>query len=344
MIPLRNMRTLRADPQTKTVYLNNAKVGCSTVKSNFWMVLSPETLHTVGDVHNVERSPFVNDLAELDWLEEAKIFTFVRNPYVRIVSAYLNKINRKETAVWTAFARGFGLDPSAHLSFDQFIEVLSGAIPETLNEHFRPQSFNILYPLIRPNYLGSLERMDEMLPKLLTQFTGQPVGPLERRAGHGTRAQEMLSQFLQDSATCARIETLYRNDFGHFGYSEDVTKLQVHGLNDIVSDHSHPTLAAISDFARAKSPDAKMESLSKVKKHCSDTEIPEIAAWLLNAELEAGSGTSKDVMKHIRGNLTGILNGPDYLQRTAAKIAATRGAWPLVKRIAAAAQNPKLRD
>ena len=339
MIPIRNMRSLRADPRTRTVYLNNAKVGCSTVKSNLWSLLSPDTLAQVGDVHSLKGSPFVNDLSALDWLQDARIFTFVRNPYERILSAYLNKINRRETAVWTGFARGFGIDPNDRLSFDGFIEILSGAVPETLNEHFRPQFMNILYPLVRPNFLGTLDQMDEMLPQILHRFTDHEVPPLQRRAGHGTDARSASRTHLNDPATNRRIAEIFAGDFDRFGFPEEPNVQVSHVLDTEISDHPHPALAATADMARAGSRAARAEALQTLLGGDLDTSDPALRAWMLHAQLDCAA-TEKDAMTLIRANMQTVLTGPDYLQRLAAKVAASRGAWPLVHRIATAARRP----
>ena len=337
MLPISQIRALRAHPESRIVYLNNAKVGCSTVKANLWRLLSPETMDEDTDVHALEGSPFTESLPDLDWLAQARIFSFVRNPHARIVSAYLNKIKRREGGTWAAFARHHGLAPEARISFDTFVEILHGAVPETLNEHFRPQYLNLLFPLIRPNFLGTLEHMDTQLPALLERLTGKRIAQAERRAGHSTDAGARVAEHFTDTATQRRFLDVFARDFEYFGYAPDLAHPDPIDPEARYDDHPHPALAALAEYARANPHKQRWGLIAAIDAACPDRDDAAIAAWLLNARLENAQGRGDDGATMLRKNIDTVLNGPDYLRRTAARIAAGRGDWAVCARIAAVA-------
>lgn len=102
-------QSIRANRKNNIIYLNNPKVGCSTIKSNLWQILSPETFRKDGDVHDVKSSPFSNKPVDSRWISTANIFTFVRNPFTRAVSAFLNKIEAGTTIPGAGFPPVTGL-------------------------------------------------------------------------------------------------------------------------------------------------------------------------------------------------------------------------------------------
>jgi sulfotransferase famil protein len=337
MLPLSQINALRANPQSRIVYLNNAKVGCTTVKATLWKALAPDTMTDDTDAHAIEGSPFTNELADLDWLAGAHIFSFVRNPHARIVSAYLNKIKHREKDTWAAFTHRHGIDPETWLSFPAFIEILHAAPPETLNEHFRPQYLNLMYPLIRPNFLGTLEHMDTQLPEVLRRLTGVRMQQPERRAGHGTDARARVVEHFADPATHQRFLDIFERDFTHFGYIPDPARPAPASAHAEYGDHPHPALAALAEYARTDPHKQRWGLIEAIEAACPDRNDPAIANWLLNARLENAQRRADGGMDLMQRNLDAVLSGPDYLRRTAASIAASRGDWATCVRIAARA-------
>ncbi len=335
MLPLPLIKSLRAEPGSRIVYLNNPKAGCSSIKTNLWKILSPATFTPKTDVHTLDDAPFTNALERLDWLEDARIFTFVRNPHARILSAYLNKIHRQAPDIWPKFARRFGLDLTTRVSFAQFIEIIHASPPERLDEHFRPQYLNILHPFIRPNFLGSLEHIDTQLPAVLSRFTGTQTDRPERRSGHGTGADTRLADHFADPGIRRRVRDLYAGDFDRFGYDDDLSRSAPNAPEPEFSEHRHPALAALAAYAVALAAGQDCKNLiGRIDRLCADRDDPAIAAWILNARLENAARQSGAGLWLVRNNLDAILSGPDYLRRTAARIAIGRGDWDVGARIA----------
>lgn len=151
------------------IYLNNPKVGCSTIKSTLWQAIrSGETLPDEKTVHGTDDSPFDRNPTDAGAVERAFIFTFVRNPFQRVVSAYLNKVTGTGKPEWHDFAHRHGV--SRATSFDGFIDLLSNVAPEQHDPHWRPQHLNTMYPFAMPNLICDLDRLDDMLPQVLSRL------------------------------------------------------------------------------------------------------------------------------------------------------------------------------
>lgn len=343
MLPQIHRQALRANKTGNIVYLNNPKVGCSTVKNALWKALSPETAQGPFDVHLLEGSPFNDDLQSLDWLETARIFTFVRNPFVRLVSAYLNKIAGQEAAQWQWFVRRYKVPADQVLPFDDFVRMISEDAPEDLDPHWRPQHINLMYPFVRPNAIGKLEQMDEELPRFLERYLAVPLVPVPRKNQHGTNARATYLDHFRNPNTLRRVITLYYDDFRHFGYSLDLAAPLEGRALAAPSDHDHPRLAALADLRRASTPAARHAALDRIDALIADdpfTRNDETSrAWAIHARLESGGRGPEADLTLIREAFGRVLRGPEYLRRSAGRITASQGAWQLCSRIAGAAQR-----
>lgn len=245
-------QSLRANRVNRFIYLNNAKVGCSTVKASLWAAVESCLPAQVGDVHAIKGSPFDNDIRNLDWAEDAFVFTFVRNPYARVVSAYLNKVLPPHDRVWPEFATRHGLDPGQPISFDAFVEFIAGVALEQHDPHFRPQYINTLHPFVKPNFIGDLARMDVLLPDLLAQlFPGRAAGSVARRQ-HSTGAGDSYRSHLTDPGTFARIQRFYAGDFELFGYDPGPARDPAPLTETRLRSHRHPMLARLARVRQAR--------------------------------------------------------------------------------------------
>ena len=343
VLPQIHRQAIRANRTGNIVYLNNPKVGCSTAKFNLWLALDPDIAGRNPDVHSIAGSPFTDDLAALDWIETARIFTFVRNPFVRVVSAYLNKIAGQEPAQWDWFVRRYKVPADRVLPFDAFIRLISDDCPEDLDPHWRPQHLNLMYPFVQPNVIGKLERMDEELPQILTQFLATPAAPPRRKTQHGTDAAQSFQSYFRDPDTLRRVISLYYEDFAHFGYALDpaapVAGTALPPVSERISDHGHPRLAALAALRRETAGPARQAVVERVAALVATDPATarddNIRAWLLHARLDGGRGPDAELAL-VRDNLGTVLKGPEYLRRAAGRVTATQGAWHLCNRIAGA--------
>lgn len=148
-------------------------------------------------------------------------FTFVRNPYTRLLSAYLDKIaGRNDPAKYRFVGVATGHDEADQVSFPEFISYLeNGGLFS--NPHWAPQTSLIPIKLERVAFVGYVEALDEGLQRVIDTIFGP--GTYQVTHSRETRRQgaaNQLSRFFSDELY-TRVHALYASDFEAFGYSSD---------------------------------------------------------------------------------------------------------------------------
>lgn len=203
------------------LYLHNAKSGCSTVRATLIREASrtgafpqiPDGDLPPGVVHGP--GPWWSKAAHLI-SRSTRSFTLVRNPFARILSAYLDKICRPNH-IREQFLDSLGLARDSDISFEQFLDLIDPAT-QMLDEHWQPQVENVLWgaaPISRVFYLESFAESNEDLRRMLGLRTEFIV-----RQEHATGASSKLAEHLTPRAV-DRIRSIYAGDFDAFGYSTD---------------------------------------------------------------------------------------------------------------------------
>lgn len=94
-------RSIHWLPQAGLVYLSTPKVACSTIKTSLWKWADSQvgTETFTGRPHRRGESPFNKGIGQLarniDAVMASTFFAVARNPYSRILSAYLDKVGKK---------------------------------------------------------------------------------------------------------------------------------------------------------------------------------------------------------------------------------------------------------
>jgi hypothetical protein len=149
-------------------------------------------------------------------------FTFVRNPFTRLASCYLDKIAPTRDLNDDYFRNGvqlcFSEFPQFHagMSFRKFIEVVAN-IPDHLAEpHFQAQSY-LTHRNGRPivDFIGKVEQFKEDIQPVLDHLRVDidPSQLFENRARRGWDAD------LYDEEIVRLVRNRYRDDFELLGYS-----------------------------------------------------------------------------------------------------------------------------
>lgn len=136
-------------------------------------------------------------------------FTFVRNPYSRVLSAYLSKIVTKRIFPRTLSAM------SNEPTFTEFCHYLAGGGLHG-NIHWAPQTSFVLLPVESFDFIGKVETIESDLSHALSSIghNGQIQVP---RIGPRTQANDQLSGYYCEESR-ALIAELYAMDFSAFGY------------------------------------------------------------------------------------------------------------------------------
>lgn len=225
---LRNMRAMFPNggmgnhvvlcPKFNTIYLQNEKAGCSTIKLLLHRAHTGDWSEVTGSIHSQHQLPVPRDIGwptVLDMLTSGSTFrfTFVRHPIDRLVSAYSDKIVRvRYMRAQIQELLGERVDPDATVPFDMFMAALTIQEPLQMDPHWRPQHLNIMHGLIESDFIGRLENFDEDIA-VVKQRAGLPDVPVE------VRNQQRHADVFTDRRYLKRVaEKIYARDFELFGY------------------------------------------------------------------------------------------------------------------------------
>lgn len=211
--------------EQRLIYVETPKVGCTLIKRvvqfaecGFDENLLPD------DVHDRRTSPLLSPkhnlagfLAELE-SDACLTFSFVRNPFSRFLSAYLDKIVG-DPAVITERQKKLGIGPGPERpTFDEFVDIVYGQTRLDMDVHWAPQSFLLGWPGVRYGFLGRFERLTGDLEALMAaRGLRYPVGAKRLGVSHATGADAKLRAYFSER-TRRRVVEIYSDDFSHFGY------------------------------------------------------------------------------------------------------------------------------
>ena len=204
-------------PRLNAIYLTNPKVAGSTVIATLIAADDSPHLSSIAD-HNASSSRRLMS-SEQDprrfWraLNDPKCFrfSFVRDPFTRIESCYLDKIVPN---AFPHFRRQLGLPASGEVSFLDFLRHVAKQRPKAMNRHWRPQS-DLISPNVPLGFIGRFETFDAHFAYVLDRLNISL--PRESR-GHSTGVG--LEPKLAGPEEISLIREIYRADFERFGYKD----------------------------------------------------------------------------------------------------------------------------
>ncbi|CAN5675178.1 hypothetical protein BH23PSE1_BH23PSE1_16720 [soil metagenome] len=142
-------------------------------------------------------------------------FTFVRDPYRRVLSAFADKIVQRRPQSRRFFA-WLGGDDGAPPRFADFLRFLEAGGLLT-DAHWAPQCHLMLLPLERLDLVGRVESLETDLAHVLRAVFGTAAGaPVQ--SGPRTDSHAMIARCYTPEAASS-VERLYAADFAAFGYA-----------------------------------------------------------------------------------------------------------------------------
>jgi dermatan 4-sulfotransferase 1 len=202
-------RIPKAANSTIVATLHAAETGCSEIS----------------DIDRTKRE-FINpsqlDPDQLNELESSYFkFTFVRNPYTRLLSAYLDKIlaeqrtggrHRRKAAAF------LGRPVEADISFSDFVDYLEFGGGVHTNGHWARQIDMLVMPPGKFDYVGKFEDLEQGLGEATRRIFGARK-EINTYAPHATSASSQIA--LLDGSLRRRIARIYEEDFEAFHYPFD---------------------------------------------------------------------------------------------------------------------------
>jgi hypothetical protein len=217
-------------PTANLTYFANQKAGTTSVKRTLWRHHNAVTgqindqynedfaiLNRPADVFPDYRKVANDDLTAF---KNSFFFSCVRNPYVRILSGYLDKIAPiKKSIARNEFCLHHNLDHNQKIEFSDFLGCISRSLPETIDVHFCPQTINLMIPHVPYNSIFHLENNGP-----LTAFLNSRGIQYSSQKNNATGSIGLLQEYYDDE-TIDLVKELYCCDFENFGYSTDIKKL-----------------------------------------------------------------------------------------------------------------------
>ena len=204
------------------VYVSNPKAGSSSIKLYLARCEKRDHTYTPKSLFRRKDLPFIalEQMTEEDreriYSGNFFVFTFVRHPLKRAVSAYCDKILGNQPQKKEILS-GLGRDPEdieSHVTFDEFVSVITSQKPSQLNPHWRPQVLNLYPDVIDYHFIGRLESFDHDFGFIRNKL-GLPVFETDRRNVKSSNTDKRQYLSLRNRFKLAR---LYAQDFIFFGY------------------------------------------------------------------------------------------------------------------------------
>lgn len=205
-------------PRLRAIYLTTPKVAGSTIMATLIKADASERFAGIADYNSrdarhrlsSEAAPraFWRDLHD----PECFRFTFVRNPYDRAVSAYLDKI---ATGKVSRKKKLLGYPPDSEVSFRDFLLAIAQQEASRMNRHWRPQSA-LISPQVKLDFIGRFEQFGRDFANVLERLGVEPAAVTNRRE-HMTSAAKHRDMIGPEEK--ALIDRIYRGDFERFGYA-----------------------------------------------------------------------------------------------------------------------------
>ena len=199
--------------ERQLVYVVNSKVACSSIKSAFLDAPTP-------DDHSIHRTMIQKGLYCYHLSEEQThyfSFSFVRNPFSRLVSSYESKYHiDPEKYGFSEYEHYLFGYLSEDAGFEDYVRKVCALPPRLMNRHFRPQ-YDVLYDkngVCRCDYIGRFESIEEDFRPIRERFGLQPLPHLNQ-----SKAVDWRDYYTHE--TLALVRETFRRDFEVFGYADN---------------------------------------------------------------------------------------------------------------------------
>lgn len=216
----------------EVVYLEIPKSGCTTIKyilqaSELARLGRRDQLEGItedlGRVHERGLSPLPL-LSALGYatgnfvLTSSSIFRFTvaQNPYSRVLSAYLDKIQPGEGYFYDLVAAKVAEEDGKDVTFSKFLSVIQNCETSEMDIHWRPQVALVYPELIEYTHIGRFEELSHSLNTLLDRIS-PALRPIVPEPTKRTMADSLLVEFF-GPAERQIVEKVYEKDFEAFGY------------------------------------------------------------------------------------------------------------------------------
>lgn len=221
------------------IFAYNPKVACTNWKCILRYLNGSEDYLDPSKAHDREQSglTFLCDIESLEYLlknDNVPKYAFVRNPYDRILSAYLNKVepytngqrnsDQDNTYFYTVFLeidkyRSEKLQGKPCVDFYCFLHWLAHVDDfHTSNEHWKPQADLLNIDKINFDFIGKFENITHDAPALLKKMNCDIDFPSQKDVKFApTKASEKKAKYYSEEEE-KLVNKIFLKDFLAFSY------------------------------------------------------------------------------------------------------------------------------
>jgi len=213
--------------KNKYFFHSVGKAANSTVKHFLYTEELAGTGIKYKTVHDRLNSPLVSPyqlsesiLEEVLFGEAYYRFTFVRNPFSRLLSCYLDRIQDINSAPYKELVRWSGVEDGHKFSFEEFVVIVCKQADHEQNNHWRLQYADAMCGLVKYDFIGKQESFNEDMMRVwkkiypqsaVKDFSGINKSPSK------TNSSKSLADYW-DSHLVRLVAERYEKDFSCFGY------------------------------------------------------------------------------------------------------------------------------
>jgi hypothetical protein len=203
------------------IYAEIPKAASSTILLTLQRIETGDRAWRPAELHRRATSPLLSPLSAPDEFLGALVspdyfrFSFVRDPYTRTLSAYLDKLARPEPERAMRL-KALGLRRDSQPSFAEFLEILTARDPASYDVHWARQSDLAAPDVIAYDIVGHFDSFDADIAAVLDRLGHDKSwrGDARRhQTGADTQAEALIG--LRERRL---IESIYAADFNRFGF------------------------------------------------------------------------------------------------------------------------------
>jgi hypothetical protein len=216
----------------KYLYFETPKVACTTIKATLQRMelehLESDCIHPKC-IHDRDFSPLLKP-SQIHWFPEfidrpdVFKFCFVRNPYTRMLSAYLDKMVAQERKIKRVVLDALQKENaplSEIVTFDEFVGVVCDQDIAGMNPHWRVQYHHTCQDTIKYDFVGRFENFASDFALAMSRVSSDYEHYSVSRNRHATQANELLESYYTPNLQ-KKVAAKFDKDFEHFGYSKDL--------------------------------------------------------------------------------------------------------------------------
>lgn len=150
-------------------------------------------------------------------------FSFVRNPYARLLSGYLTKMLSQEGSYIAFYRNTLGFGVSEEITFAAFVEHVCNQTPDRMDKHWRAQFYQSFAAFCDLDFVGKLENFDADA-MTVSERIGIDLSHIAI-APNATGAMQKLRNYYTPEISALVADT-FDVDFLQFGYEIEPSSMK----------------------------------------------------------------------------------------------------------------------